>query len=118
MVYIKENFIKISLLGVLAALVVSLGFYATANAMSFGYFKGRSYSGNGTFVLPIKDGVAIPNYVDTIDEYIQFLKDKNKGNTQEKVGSAFIVCTMLGTISSICKSRGYIATDASRIVTA
>ena len=70
-----------------------------------GYFTGikdtnypNSGSNDDPYVLSIKsDGLAIPHDIDTYTELIELLKGYNdSGSARNKVGSAFIVNTMLG----------------------
>jgi hypothetical protein len=69
-----------------------------------GYFT-NTHDTYGTYVLPDDyDGMAVPSDVDTIDEFVHFIKytkldldDNGSGNTQEKTGAAFIIHTMIGT---------------------
>lgn len=72
-----------------------------------GYFT-NVFDDWGTYVLPDDyDGLAIPTDVDTVDEFIHFIKytkldlDGNgSGNAQEKTGASFIIHTMINTASA------------------
>ncbi len=83
-------------LGVVAAVVLSSGYYYTAQAFmgrsyGCGYFHNKCVSSSGNSDV-LKGG--IKNSIDTADELIAFLKGAS--GTQNKVGAAFVVNTMLG----------------------
>lgn len=109
------------IIGLCSIAIFTLGSSAVVHAepMSNGFFTGWSYSGtgNGTSVLP-KDfdsylgakSIAIPTYVNSVDELINFLQGYNSifSPVQQRTGAAFIVCTMLGKTFQTCKDVAYI----------
>lgn len=101
-------------IAVIAAFFVGYGSTAAFAAWPAGGLYGRAehrgYFTNalddqGTYVLPNDyDGMAIPTTIDSVDEFINFIKytkldlDNNgSGNAQEKTGAAFIIHTMINT---------------------
>lgn len=87
--------------------VSAAGYVGTVygRASWYGYFQNikdtnwpDTGAGDGSYVLSIKsDGLAIPYYIDTYEELIDLLRGYNdSGSAKNKVGSAFIVNTMLG----------------------
>ena len=101
-------------LAIIAAFFVGYGSTATFAAWPaaglYGRGEHRGYFTNvhdtyGTYVLPNDyDGMAVPNDIDNVTEFINFIKytkldlDNNgSGNAQEKTGAAFIIHTMINT---------------------
>ncbi len=99
----KKMWLLLASVGVVAFVV---GYGATANAWHanwYGYFY-HTYDTNGLEVLPPwggpsgcqGDGWALPGWVDTPSEFINFVVCKLNGNTQSRRGAAFIISTMSG----------------------
>lgn len=102
------------------------GFYYVSGAsdsikFGVGYFKTEDYHADGHGKAVLEGG--FPKEITTVESYMQFLFNKNNDNTlnaggypQNKNGSAFIVCSMLGAWpANSCRSKGYI--DASNTIT-
>lgn len=108
--------LKRLVVGLAMALAFLVGYGAAADAYPAGGVHGRAehrgYFTNtldtyGTNVLPdfpSYGGNAFPTDMDTVDEFISFIKfakldlDNNgSGDAQERTGAAFIIHTMLGT---------------------
>ncbi len=94
------------LLASVGAVAFVAGYSATASAWHsawYGYFF-HTYDTNGYEVLPPwggrsgcqGDGWALPGWVDTPSEFINFVVCKLGGSTQERRGAAFIISTMIG----------------------
>lgn len=109
---LKHKSLVLLTIFLLSLLVVTLYSNGAASAMSKGYFTDRDYGEDGTYVLPRdyeSKTMSIPNNVRTKSAFVQFLKDKNNITGQSRTGSAFIVCTMLDTTFSQCKSSGFVS---------
>lgn len=94
-------------LGLAVFMAFFVGFSSTAEAFhapNHGYFKGQSESGTWDNVWPASggrsgcrgNGNALPTWVNTAQEFIDFTFCKLGGNTQERIGAAFIISTMTG----------------------
>jgi hypothetical protein len=96
---------------ILLAVMISaftVSYYQTSNADCYGgnvhgrtcyrgYFS-NDYDDGGSYVLPeITNNQAIPNYINTVDELYDLLRDAYaSGSNQRKTGAAFIYNTMHG----------------------
>ncbi len=78
------------------------------DSVNHGFFKHNSEGGGWWNVWPSSGGAsgcqgngnALPTSIDTASEFINFVKCKlTNGSTQEKVGAAFIISTMIGAMN-------------------
>lgn len=89
-----------------------------------GYFT-NTHDDRGTYVLPAFSsygGNAFPTDMDTVDEFINFIKytkldiDNNgSGDAQEKTGAAFIIQTMIGSSRTRPPTAAQIADWEARV---
>ncbi|HSW99828.1 MAG TPA: hypothetical protein VLH38_02205 [Patescibacteria group bacterium] len=108
------------LLGLITTLLV--GYVGVVKALPAGLNQYEGYFHHhvvyyGTFVLPQKyNGLAIPYSVNSANEFINFiLNDLNRGSTQERVGAAFIIQTMIGTSRNLPPSGAQINEWQARV---
>lgn len=99
------------MLFLVAAVSFTIGYGAVAKAFPTPYWRGyfyNAYDSSGLEVLPpwggpsgcSGDGWALPGWVDTPNEFTNFIVCKLGGNSQNHIGAAFIISTMSGMRNS------------------
>ena len=100
----KKIWVLLSFVAVTAFIVGYGGTAKAWHARWYGYFY-ETYDTSGLEVLPpwggpsgcAGNGNALPTWVDTPGEFVNFMVCKLSGTTQNRRGAAFIISTMAGT---------------------
>lgn len=98
---------RLLLLALAACISFTVGYGTVAKAFPTPYWRGYFYNvldSNGLEVLPPwggpsgcqGDGLALPMWVNTASEFINFIGCKLGGSAQNHIGAAFIMATMTG----------------------